>query len=178
MHVMALCPMITPLPPSLALCRLWPCALWLHPPSFFLSPSDYSPRGDQHLWGVPGCAEFLGSLDDAGKGFFMLWGPANGRTPANDIDACAREFVRVAWSIRSTTVNSQADDPLVIGDKITSKRKYGGGLVITDFFKTVTAAPQPKHTRTHARAHASPNLQLGPLEVVSRGVDSVTRQSL
>ena len=85
--------------------------------------------------GVRGCAEFFEELDDAGKALFMLGGPVDNRTPEDSIDACAREFVRKAWNIRSSTLNRQADAPLV--GKPTSAGKYGAGRLITDFFKKV-----------------------------------------
>ena len=82
--------------------------------------------------GVPGCAEFFDELDDAGKALFMLGGPVDGRIPEGDIDACAREFVRAAWRVRSSVLNQQAEDPLV--EDISGPCKYHGHRDIASFF--------------------------------------------
>ena len=115
--------------------------------------------------GVQSCAEFYESLDDAGKALFMLGGPVDGRTPEDDIDSCAREFVRMAWDVRSSTLNKQNESPPVT-DLTGGDGKYGR-QTITSFFKPssrdVSACPdatalrkdaierRPKHAHAHAR---------------------------
>ena len=116
--------------------------------------------------GVPGCAEFYEGLDDAGKALFMLGGPVDGRTPEDGIDACAREFVRKAWEHRSTTLNAQAEDPLVVDvtkkgasqgrrpagggrhqeGSVTKKGASQGGPTITDFFHKTQTQTQTQIT--------------------------------
>ncbi len=117
--------------------------------------------------GVQSCADFYESLDDAGKALFMLGGPVDGRTPEADIDACAREYVREAWSLRNATLNAQADDPLV--KDLTRRDSKYGLRNITSFFgppcrsnsagidaaglERVVVQSRPKHARpTHARS--------------------------
>ena len=70
-------------------------------------------RSQARLGGVQGCAEFFEGLDDALKALFMLRGPVCTRIPEESVDACAREFVRMAWSIRSLRLEAQAESPLV-----------------------------------------------------------------
>jgi len=63
--------------------------------------------------GEQACAEFFNELDNDGKALFMLGGPVDGRCPEEGIDACAREFVRKAWIVRCSTLEMQAESPLV-----------------------------------------------------------------
>jgi hypothetical protein len=84
--------------------------------------------------GEQACADFFEDLDDAGKALFMLGGPVDGRCPEDGIDACAREFVRKAWIVRCSTLEKQAECPLV--EDLTGKvSKNGGRGTITSFFK-------------------------------------------
>jgi hypothetical protein len=116
--------------------------------------------------GVPSCATFYDGLDDAGKALFMLGGPMDGRVPEDDIDACAREFVRRAWNVRSSTLNRRAEDPLVNDITGADTSKYGQ-RGIASFFPpsgvrgraqrtpgggkggTVTSCPQHAHVTPH-----------------------------
>jgi hypothetical protein len=63
--------------------------------------------------GEQACADFFEDLDDAGQALFMLGGPVDGRCPEDGVDACAREFVRKAWIVRCSTLEEQAEQPLV-----------------------------------------------------------------
>ena len=109
--------------------------------------------------GMPGCAEFFDELDDAGKALFMLGGPVDGRIPEDDIDACAREFVRAAWRVRSSTLNKLAEDPLM--EDITGASKYGQ-RDIASFFTPADAGNRARPTSngekgesvTHCPKHA------------------------
>jgi hypothetical protein len=84
--------------------------------------------------GEQACADFFEDLDDAGKALFMLGGPVDGRCPEDGIDACAREFVRKAWIVRCSTLEKQAECPLV--KDLTGKvSKNGNRGTITSFFK-------------------------------------------
>jgi len=109
--------------------------------------------------GVLGCAEFFEGLDNAGQALFMLGGPVDGRIPEVDIDACAREYVREAWRVRSSTLNKLAEDPLV--EDITGARKYGQRGIASFFTPSDVgsrARPTPNgdkvETVTHWPKHA------------------------
>jgi hypothetical protein len=82
--------------------------------------------------GEQACAEFFEELDDAGKALFMLGGPVDGRCPEDGIDACAREFVRKAWIVRCSTLEKQAESPLVTD--LTGKVSESGRRGSIDFF--------------------------------------------
>ena len=151
--------------------------------------------------GEQACADFFECLDDAGKALFMLGGPVDGRCPEENIDACAREFVRQAWIVRCSTLEEQAETPLVTD--LTGSSKDGCRGTIDSFFRASSRTgcapvqhdglqggcwplgknahiPQTTYKRARARAriHASPNRQSVPLAVLSMGVDSMTRHTL
>jgi hypothetical protein len=111
--------------------------------------------------GEVGCSEFYHELNDAGKALFMLGGPVDGRSPEGSIDACAREFVRKAWRVRCSTLEEQAEVPLVTD--LTGGTGKGGQATIDSFFgprattctgRVVTPEDgklnscRPKHART------------------------------
>jgi len=60
------------------------------------------------------CAKFYEGLNTAGKALFILGGPVDGRTPEVSIDACSREFVRLAWDARCTTLTAKNPDASVV----------------------------------------------------------------
>jgi hypothetical protein len=74
-------------------------------------------------------------LDDAGKAMFMLGGPVDGRCPEDSTDACAREFVRKAWIVRCSTLEKQAECPIV--NDLTGKERKATGQrgTIDSFFR-------------------------------------------
>jgi exonuclease III len=85
--------------------------------------------------GEQACAEFFEDLDDAGKAMFMLGGPVDGRCPEDSTDACAREFVRKAWIVRCSTLEKQAECPIV--NDLTGKERKATGQrgTIDSFFR-------------------------------------------
>ena len=112
--------------------------------------------------GAIGCAEFFDELDDAGKALFMLGGPVDGRTPEANIDACAREFVRLAWESRSAALDAKAENPMILDLTRARKpnRKAGKGKhpSILSFFSPISRAAEAHAAETvegnrYTRAH-------------------------
>jgi hypothetical protein len=91
--------------------------------------------------GAQGCAEFFETLNDAEKAVFILGGPVRGRTPEPNIDACSREFVRLAYKARSDALNASAEEPLFVDLTANARPEppRPAGVVPLNIFGSVAA---------------------------------------